>query len=622
MTPQFLQYYNTELQHIRMMAAEFARAYPKIAARLDLDRDGKETCPDPFVERLLEGFAYMAARTRLKLDAEFPRFTQALLETVHPEYLCPVPSMAIVRFSPDFGNKSLYDGFTVPRGTLIRSHRTKEEVTPCTYRTAHEIKLWPVRITDARYLDRSIDSIRLPEGLYPAAALHIVLQCNAETSFDALPMDELTFYIRGSEGTPQGLMEHLFAHGMGVWMRDGSEPDRGWTRLPEDAVRPVGLQNDEALIPSTAPGFEGYRLLREYFSFPQRFLFFAVKGLKTMKVRSQTLELAFTLKTADANAARNVTGSYFELYCSPVVNLFEKRTDRVEIEQATTEHHVVVDRTRPLDYEVYRINRVLGYGDTPGEEHRFHSFYRTRDEAGEATAFYTLYRRLRTPNEKERTYGRLTSYLGSEVYLSLVDTVAAPYPGDIRQLGISALCTNRHLPIRLSQSGRTAQFALEINGPVASVECLSGPTSPQPSFAMGETAWRIISHLSLNYFSLTDSPNQEGASALRDLLKLYVPPEDRAAQLQIEGLLSVQHRLIIRRVPAQDFIVFARGLEVTVTFDEEAFVGTGIFLLGMVLEQFFARHVSINAFTETVIRSKQRGEIVRWPARAGRKTLT
>ncbi len=223
--------------------------------------------------------------------------------------------------------------------------------------------------------------------------------------------------------------------------------------------------------------------------------------------------------------------------------------------------------------------------------------------------------------EKERKFGQVSSYIGTEVYLSLVDSDAVPYASELQQLGVTALCTNRHLPIQMSRGQGGNDFSMEISGPIASIACLTTPTPPRPAFADGELGWRIVSHLSLNYLSLLDGPNEEGALALRQLLKLYVEGADDILRRQIEGIRSAQSRPMVQRVPAPGPITFARGLEISVLFDEAAFEGFGIFLLGSVLEQFFTRYVSLNSFTETVIKSQQRGEIMRWKPQIGRRQL-
>src|SRR3954470_21420637 len=139
MDPRLLQYYNIELQHLREMGAEFAQQFPKVAARLGMN--GLEVT-DPYVERLLEGVGFLAARVHLKLDAEFPRFTQALLETIYPHYLSPTPSMAMMQFEPILEEPGLAQGYKIPRQTQVRSQLGKGDQTACIYTTGHNVTLW------------------------------------------------------------------------------------------------------------------------------------------------------------------------------------------------------------------------------------------------------------------------------------------------------------------------------------------------------------------------------------------------------------------------------------------------------------------------------------------------
>jgi type VI secretion system protein ImpG len=157
---------------------------------------------------------------------------------------------------------------------------------------------------------------------------------------------------------------------------------------------------------------------------------------------------------------------------------------------------------------------------------------------------------------------------------------------------------------------------------VESVRCVAGPPPPRAAVATGETAWRLLSDLQLNYVSLLENNAGEGAAALREMLTLYCDEFDSGARRQIEGLKAVSSQSIVRRIPLPGPITFGRGLEITLTCDDGAFEGTGAFLLGAVIQQFFARYVSINSFTETVLRTLERNEVARWPARLGtRQTL-
>jgi type VI secretion system protein ImpG len=623
MDERLLEHYNTELRHLRETAGEFAREFPKIAGRLALDKDAKEICPDPYVERLLEGFAYLAARIHLKLDAEFPRFTQSLLETVYPHFLSPIPSMAVVRFDPETNDTALAAGVPVPRGTLLRSNLGKGERTACTFQTAQAVRLLPLRIVEARYFTRDVVELNLPADLQCKAALRLRLETTVPAPFADIALDPLTFFLRGADEFPAMIYEQILSRCLGVALQLPAERGRTVAVLPADSVRRVGFADDEALLPPSPRSFEGYRLLREYFAFPQRFLFVGLAGFgdSLKSCSGQQLDLVIILNEPDMRLENRVNASCFELFCTPAINLFPKQLDRIALSERFSEFHVVADHNRPLDFEIFEIQSVVGYGADLAQEQEFRPFYLARDTDTGGGGFYTVNRVPRVLTAREKQFGRRSAYAGTELFISLVDATAAPYRSDLRQLGIRALCTNRHLPIQMAVGVGRTDFTMDISAPVTAIRCLSGPTLPRPSRAEGRFSWRLISHLSLNYLSLIDSQRDEGIGALREILRLYSDAEDRQIARQIEGLLKVQSKPIVRRVRIPGPITFARGLEITLTCDENAFEGTGAFVLGAVLEQFFAKYVSLNSFTETVIRTQQRGEIMRWPAQMGRRQI-
>jgi type VI secretion system protein ImpG len=274
-----------------------------------------------------------------------------------------------------------------------------------------------------------------------------------------------------------------------------------------------------------------------------------------------------------------------------------------------------------MDFEVYRVTQVMGYGTSAEQETEFLPFYALTDLTNRPGhgAFYTTHRVPRLLSTKQRQYGARSGYVGSEVFLSLVDADQAPYHHDLRQLGLSTLCTNRDLPLHMPIGQGRTDFTLQASAPVQAVRCVAGPTKPKPSpvYAEGEFSWRLISHLSLNYLTLLDNDQRQGAAAIRELLTLYADTGASVIRKQIEGVRSVTSAPAIRRIGASGALAFGRGLEIAVTFDESAFEGAGVFLLGAVLERFFAKYTSINSFTETVVNTLDRGEIMRWPARTG-----
>jgi type VI secretion system protein ImpG len=618
-----LRYYERELQHLRENGGEFARDFPKIAGRLGLEA---HACADPYVERLLEGFSFLAARVQLKIDAEFPRFTNHLLELVYPQYLAPTPSMAVVQLQPDMAEGSLAQGYTVGRGTALHSLLGKDDQTACEFRTAHDVTLWPVELVEARYFAcpgqiHGIDLARLG-GVKAALRLRLRLRSGAGLAFSDIALDSLPLHLRGSDALPARLLEQLLAHAAGILVRPAQEAP-GWHEIvAASQIRPLGCSDGEALLPTGARSFQGYRLLQEYFALPQRYMFAELGGLgkALRRCAAQEVDIVVLFKRLEPSLEQAVSAANFGLYCTPAINLFPKRADRVHLSDQQSDYHVVPDRTRPMDFEIYQIEGVTGYGSGAEAVQTFQSFYHANDLQSESGpgAYYQVRRDARLLSERQRRQGPRSSYIGSEIFLSLVDASEAPYRSGLRQLGVDTLCTNRDLVLSMPLGSGKTDFTVESGAPVKSVRCLSGPTVPAPSHAEGETAWRLVSHLSLNYLSLLDQDQKEGAAALRDLLRLYCGSADAAAHKQIDGLRSVQAETIVRRLPVPGPITYGRGLQIGLTVDESAFEGSGVFVLGMVLEQFFAKYVALNGFTETLIKSTARGVIMAWPARVGR----
>ncbi len=617
MDPRMLEYYNRELQFIREMGGEFAKEYPKIAGRLGME--GLD-CADPYVERLLEGFSFLAARIQLKLDEQFPAFTQHLLEIVYPQYLAPTPSMAVVQFEPDRSEGALSQGFTVERNSSLRTLLGKGDKTPCEYRTGHDVTLWPVELAEVEYFTSAVD---VPGVRETKAGLRLRLATTAGLNFDAISMDSLQLYVHGSDELPYRLLEQMLGHAVCVVAQPEERPLPWREVLGPEAVRRVGFDDDQTLLPRVPRSFHGYRLLHEYFAFPQRFAFVSIDGLAPALRRcgGDRLDVMILFDRMESRLENAIGKSHIALHCAPVINLFSKRADRIHLTEQDTELHVVPDRTRPLDFEVYDVNSVIGLGTAAKDQQEFRSFYASSDISrhDEQAAFYTVHRVPRVLSSKQRKFGPRSNYIGHEVYLSLVDGSSAPYPSSLKQLDVSVLCTNRDLSITVPMGGGRTDFTLQTSAPVNAIRCLSGPTEPRPSHARGEMAWRLINHLSLNYLSLVNDNSRKGAAALRELLGLYADISRPDVRKQIEGVRTIRSSPVTRRLPIAGPMVFGRGIEIEVDFDEAAFEGTGVFLLGAVLECFFSKYVSINSFTETTIRTVDRGEIMRWPVRIGRR---
>jgi len=625
MDPRLLRLYENELAFMREMGSEFAAEFPKIANRLDI---GSTEIADPYTERLLQGFAFLAARIQLKMEAEFPTFTQSLLQMVYPHYLAPTPSMAVVKFKTDPGAiRGMPQGAKLPAGTVLRSLLGTQDQTNCEFRTGHDVQLLPLDIAEAEYISSAaaVAALGLPEQRSVKAAIRLRLKTAGDLTFNKLSFEKLSFFLGGPEGSRARLYEQLLANVASIYVRPSSRPVPWQDRLPAEALRGVGFEEREALLPPGPQSFDGYRLLQEYYAMPERFLFVELNGLDRSAIRcaSGEMDIIILLTRSEPALAQGFGPDHLSLFCAPAINLFPMRGDRINLSEREVEHLIVPNRMRPLDFEVFSVQSVQGFAADGAAAQTFMPFYAANDLSRNPghRSYYMLRRQPRQLSTRSRQRGPRTSYLGHETLISLVDPDSNLLNHGLRQLGMDLLCTNRDLALSMPVSKQHTDFTVAVSAPVSSIRCVVGPTPPRPCRADGDYAWRFISHLGLNYLSITDTDRIQGAAALRELLRLYVPSSTSLPARQLEGLLSVESHPVVRRIPGAGPIAVGRGLELSLTIDEGTFGGAGGILLGAVLSRFFAKYVSINAFTETVLRSPERGEVMRWPMQIGQRPI-
>lgn len=632
MDPGLLRLYNQELAHLRDMGAEFSREFPKIAARLTMD--GLEVA-DPYVERLLEGFAFMAARTQLKLDAEYPRFIQGLLSATYPDFLSPVPSMMMARFVPAYVDPALAQGFTVPRQTAIYSELARGQNTRCEFRTGQAVTLWPVELVGAQYFSHAPDLplAQLAVARQVRGGLRLRLKVHGGLKARELAMDRLSLYLSAPDDTALRLFELLTTATLGTWLPvDAALARAQWA--PADSLQQQGFDDDQALLPQTPRGFSGHRLLQEFAAMPQRLMGFEISQLRERlrRVPGDEFEVIVLLSRGDPALESLVDASSLSLYCTPAINLFPKRLDRIPLQgpdSGTVEQHVVPDRTRPMDFEVYALLAVKGHGTGEVAEQDFLPLYTAHHTEGSGhTAYYTVRREPRLLSQRQKAQGFRSSYVGTEVFISLVDPQHAPYDEDLRQLSVQALVSNRDLPMLLPGAGQreaggptASTWVLDATAPLQWVQCLRGPTPVVQRLVRGELGWTLISQLTLNHLSIAGEDPHKAAAALRSLLMLHGHEADAGWRKQVEGIRSVSARTVTRRLPGSGRMAFGTGVQIDVEVDELGLQGSSVTLLGSVLQRFFARHAALNSFTETRLFSASRGQIMAWPALLGQTPI-
>jgi type VI secretion system protein ImpG len=606
-----LLYYERELTFLRQMGVEFAAKYPKVASRLVLEPD---KCEDPHVERILEAFAFLTARVHLKIDDEFPEITEALLNILHPHYLRPVPSMTVAEFHMD-AQAVGEGGLKLDRESVLNSRPVNG--VPCKFRTCYDLNFWPLEVTDAEW--KTPDRLQPPAKSSEAvAALRIALKCQGDLKFAQLGLSSLRFYLNGESNLVHTLYELIFNNCSHIIIRDTSPKSRAQpVILSADALRPAGFGEDEGMLPYARRSFAGYRLLQEYFCFPQKFFFLDLTGLERICETGfgGQVEILLMISPFERGERRQmlelgVSAKTFRLNCAPLVNLFAQTAEPILLDHTAYEYQVVPDVSRRRATEVFEINEVISANPQSGEVVRFEPFYSYRHGVNRAKvqAFWRSSRRPSGYRDDE----------GTDVFLSLVDLSSRPVRPNLDALTVRTVCTNRDLPARLPFGNEAGDFELEGALPVKRIVALIKPTDALRPPVGKDSMWRLVSQLSLNYLSLVEN----GREALQEILRLYNFTGSTYSDKQIEGLTGLDSRRHFARVISQDGVVFARGTQVEMEFDEEQFVGGGVYLFASVLEYFLGMYVSMNSFSQLRVRTRQRKEILRqWPPRAGQKIL-
>ncbi len=621
MSEELFPYYERELLFIRQFAQEFARLYPSAAGRLLLEPNRST---DPHVERLIEAFALIAGRIHHKIDDEFPELSHGLLSVLYPHFLAPIPSMSIVGFELDAARTQLPDGFRIERGSRLQSPPIKD--ISCKFRTAYPVTLWPVAVTAAE-LSAPPFSPELQPPPRTAAILTLDLESQGGQKFADLTLDRLRFFIDGDSRTSANLYELLFNHVLQVQFRPEPPPLTGRggesssTRNPitlpaAQCLSQVGFERDESLLPYPKRSFLGYRLLTEFFAYPSKFWFFDLAGFRRICQAGwqRKCEVVFFLDRNIPNLRQAVSADTFRLGCTPIVNLFEQTAEPIPLTQERYEYRVVPDVARVEGMEVYGVESVTSLDPVSGRVTEYQPFYSLRHGRTEAEGqTYWHMTRRRSPREGDR---------GTDVFLNLVDRGFHPNAPAEATLVVRTMCTNRDLPAQLQRFDSTRTFVLEAAAPLSGVRCLRPPTPAlRPPLKRG-AYWRLVSHLNLNHFSLTDP--EAGREALQEILRLYDFSDTEAKQQSaiarnlIDGIVSVESRRVVgRRSSASGVPGFCQGVEVNIEFDEEKYLGTGVILFASVLERFLALYVNINSFSQLVAVTKGEGGSKKWPPRTG-----
>lgn len=590
MADGFLQRYAEELSGLRGRAERFATAHPKVASRL---RISGEAADDPHVERIVQSFAYVAARIRQKLDDEFPELTGSLLETLYPHYLAPVPSMGIVRMTPVDG----LDGVQlVARGSEIAAEPIKGE--RCRFRTTQDVEIAPVALTRASLGGQPIAAPLAPH-LKAAACLRLSITPTGErTQVSTMGLKRLRFHLQAPWRDAVALHELILNHTVGIAIArhaDDIEP----LFLGKSRLRPIGFDEAEGMLPYPPSSFVGYRLLTEFFALPQKFLFFEIDGLDGWN--ADALEIFFYLDQTNDALERSVSADDFALHAVPIVNLFRQRAEPIAIDGSRTEYDLVPDARRNDSREVYAVEHVTLTDPDGGKVTAPHFF----EGGGWSDAACWQLRRGFDPVDGS-----------TDVAIAFVDRSGAAVSQLDLVASVDTLCLNRDLAEKLPYGGGHPYLELaDRSSAVRTLEAIAALTPVVRLDDDDERRWRLVSHLNLNHLSLLDA----SGAALKDILRLYALRDLRETNQLIDAIVGLESRQSVARMNGGGM---APGTDVTIVFDPAQIDRASAYLFGSVLDRFFGLYTSINSFTRlTAVLKGQSEPVAAWPPRAAARPL-
>ena len=600
MKDPLLDFYERELGFIREEGREFARRYPKIAGRLRLS--DAENIEDPHVSRLIEAFALLCARLRIKMEDEFPEICHSMLQALYPQYLAPIPPITICQLK-------LTDlSLDVPSGRLHRRGERLEtepvDGLQCAFRLCYDTQVLPLAIQSAEYMEPP-----LPFEVEPSwknmvqAAIRLRLTSQSEK----LPLNKMRFkhlrlYLGGSTALGNEIYEAFFRDAVGIGLYKPKSLRGTW--LSNQAICHVGFDRDQGLLDEDPRTIKAYNLLWEFFACPEKFRFVDLKLEEVWASAvgdEEYVDLVIPLKKTNQVVQRELRNDTLRLSCSPIINLFEHRSEPFRLTENQTEYRIIPTARKPQGMEVISIDRVSASSPGGQEQRKFTPFYLpSHHQLAQGKDMYwhsTRRRRLSEDAEGDR---------GTEVYMTLVDLYSKPQSFAEWTLHVTTTCCNRDLVARLPFGGGRPKVALRDAGGAITVEFLMPPTQTVRPVTPDEFYWRLISHLGLNHLALAD--NKNGAEALREILSLYNPNNSEESKRAIQSIESVSYKRGVGRLSSDVGTGFCRGIDIEVIVDEERLVGMGPYLFSTILNHFFGLFATINSFTRLTVRTLAGGE--------------
>jgi len=607
---ELLPYYERELVYLNTVGREFAHQYPRLAAELGLGPEGSE---DPHIRRLIQASALLNARTAKKLDDDYPELTGALLASLYPHFLHGIPSCSIVHVDDRDRHAhpaALGHVHVVPRGTEMTS--LAAHGAPCRFRTTASLALAPVTVARAWFSPVA----HVPPRLRPPAGAGARISITFDSAMPCrrlpgLGLTRLRLHVAGDALLTAALIDSLCMHTLETWVE--TEGQDRWRRLDRPALSLGGLETDEALVPEPAHAHPAYRLLTEYFAFPDKFHFLdvdlaALAPMFPAGARRFTLHMLLAGVHVDSGLARvlrALSNEHLIAGCAPVVNLFRQAAAPVRITHRSAMYDVLPSRHED-HVEVVSIDAV--------------QMLTTRDGKTSIVACRPCYGLRHGEGSDGHRYWFAGSDDGGDrrhrMKIGFTDDDRGLAGSDTSIASLDLTCSNGPAACAVGIGAPGGDLASETATGGVPIRLLRKPSAPLQFGNRDGTGWCLVAQLALNHRSLAE------LDTFRDTLALYDLARSGSSQRQIAGLLALTSLPATAWLRNRHGATLVQGTEVRLTLDEEAFAGSSLFVFAQVVSRFLGLYVHLNSFTRLVLLSGQSSkELLRCEPRSGSLTL-
>jgi len=598
---QLLPYYEKQLQEFGQQSREFAQKYPKIAQRLSLNQ---EQIDDPHIERLIQAFSLIAARIDKKLEDSYDVFTHSLFEVMFPQYLRHFPACTVVSFEDINKLKQLTAAHIIPQKTALKSRSFKG--VQCEFNTTNDVRLLPISLTQLEFQTSPSTHMHLNQNATLSLKFEIFNDAQKWILDEKLPI-----YLDAISNFPLQVLDSIFRKDTGFALRVGQ-------RVVEisNPFEVMGFTEQESLLPIDQHTHHAYRLLMEYFCFPEKFNYLnldlsRLKGLLNQQNQFEIL-IHLKLNLNDQAVVRNYSElniANFKLFTTPAINLFEKQAEPQKISHTQLQYPLITDAHHPELYQVYSVIEMNMVREKTNQEQThlpvLPFFAMSHYQNDKVQFFYSL---NYVPAQNKTT----------QMGYSIVSKHLKPYEIKSDFISTRLLCSNGDLPHEaLSQSNNILN--LNDSSLARRALILKRPTSPFHFDKNKNEQWRIISHLSLNTLALMKG---DALSHVKELLALYNLPHSKENILLIDALKQLSFSTTNKLVNSKPFPMFIRGVKAELAVNKSVFRGHSLYIFSQLLSHIFNLKVQINSFVDVVVKdSLNQQEIYQCVQNVGGKTL-